>query len=158
MSNIPYFISEERDYGWTRIKGRGFIKTFSADQLPEGMWNPSDLTGTYCRIDWDGKIYKIIGVETFKHMISPEDPYDKNFSLMVSLDAPLISIEVKKTIYRTDLESLIEEFQKFLNTVSRDSGLETPRMYVDGYKINLHGERWLTAEELENYNKGLFDD
>jgi hypothetical protein len=156
MSNIRHFYSNNSE--WQRITGRGFIKTFDADEIPEGMWNPGDLTGTYCRIDHDGKIYKILGVEMFRPLISPEDPYDHPFGLLVATTAPLIPISVKKTIYRTDLESLIEEFQEFLNTVSRDAQLETPRMQVDGYAIHLHGERWLTYEELENYNKGLFDD
>lgn len=155
MSNIRHFISNNLE--WQRIRGRGFIKTFEPDEIPEGMWNPGDLTGTYCRIDSDGKIYKILGVEMFRPLISPEDPYNHRFSLLVA--DPLIPVKVNKTIpYRTDLEWLIEQFQEFLNTVSKDPKLETPRMVIEDHQIHLRGERWLTTEELETYKEGLFSD
>lgn len=35
MSNIRHFYSNNSE--WQRITGRGFIKTFDADEIPEGV-------------------------------------------------------------------------------------------------------------------------
>lgn len=157
QDNIPHFYSN--DYKWTRITNRGFIKTFDPDQIPEGMWDPGRLTGTYCRIDNDGKLYKIIGVEKFQHMISPEDPYDKPFSLMVK--NPLISMPVTKQVYLSygNLEYLANELLEFMSELPSDQRLiKAQYRLTEDQNLLLEGQRWLTQDELDSYSKGLFDE
>jgi len=66
---------------WRRIKGQGFEIGVWPDQIPEGVWNPGTMTGLTAIID--GEEFLIKGVDMFRHMISPDAPYDKTFGILV---------------------------------------------------------------------------
>lgn len=156
---IRHFYSDNNQYDWTRIKGRGFVKTFSADEIPEGMWDPGELTGTHCRIDHDGKIYKIIAVEKFMIMISPTEPYNKSFSLMVA--DPRIPFEVIKELPATiSLKDMIEEVLSFQQEI--DEAITPGMVRIDTDErgtpvMKLQGSRWLTDDELLALRDGMFE-
>lgn len=66
---------------WTRVKYRGFVIGVSKEQIPDGMWDPRDLLGEVVEID--GEFFLVNGVEMFKTIISPENPYKWDFGLLV---------------------------------------------------------------------------
>ena len=67
---------------WFHVTSRGWVTNITKDQIPEGMWDPGVLSGQQVIID--GKEYKCRGVEMFRPIISPENPYHFDFGLLVS--------------------------------------------------------------------------
>lgn len=63
-----------------QITGRGISYAISADQIPEGMWDPCVLTGTTVLID--GTEHLVKGVGTFAILRSPTNPYSYAFNLL----------------------------------------------------------------------------
>jgi hypothetical protein len=64
-----------------RIRERGWVVSVSADQIPDGVWDPGTMTGLTAVID--GEEFLIKGVEMFRPMISPENPYTFGFGILV---------------------------------------------------------------------------
>lgn len=61
------------------ITGLGRCCSSSRWRLPEGVWEPWDLTGRICKMD--GVLYKIKGVDAFAINRSPSNPYRHSFAL-----------------------------------------------------------------------------
>lgn len=66
------------------ITGRGICFSSRDWRLPEGMWEPWDLTGEVVKLA--GVEVKITGVDAFCIARSPSSPYRLPFALMVSFE------------------------------------------------------------------------
>lgn len=68
------------------IKGRGvaFVRSHGKWDMPEGMWEPWDMTDHEAIIN--GVPVKITGVEAFCSARSPDSPYRHSFCLLVDFE------------------------------------------------------------------------
>lgn len=65
------------------ISGRGVA--FGGNwKLPEGMWEPWDMSGHMATIN--SVEVKIVGIEAFASYRSPDSPYRHNFCIIVSVE------------------------------------------------------------------------
>lgn len=96
--------------GWTTIKDRGQVAAISKDQIPEGMWNPGVLGGEYVEID--GDIYRVKGVEMFRPIISPTNPYHHDFGLLVE---PITNLEELSHRQRELRDAIVDAFDPIGN-------------------------------------------
>lgn len=130
------------DLGWTRVPNVGFKKSFDREKLPHDVDRPLDLKDTYCHIDSDNKIYKIISAleEFYKFELIVEDPL-----ISVNL-AP-----VEMCLGNYDLEGLVENLADLSN-----KGYSRVNMTEEGLAIS--GSRYLEEDELIAYRDGLFED
>jgi hypothetical protein len=66
------------------VNGRGVCFSSGRWKLPDGMWEPGDLTGE--TVILAGAEVKVRGVEAFCIARSPSSPYRLPFALLVSFD------------------------------------------------------------------------
>jgi len=71
---------------WAQIKLHGkatFVALIPAEQCPEDLWDMNELTKHNVVINSIPR--RVVGIEMFRHYISPEQPYRKNFGIAVIL-------------------------------------------------------------------------
>jgi len=82
------------------VSNRGVAYSSVKWKLPEGMWEPWDLRGETVLLC--GVEVKILAVDAFAIMRSPDHPYRHSFALLVSFeDAERINYEPNRSRNRT---------------------------------------------------------